>query len=102
MNYIGKVSKLLLQQHWPVKKFYFHKIVIIFLFLSLYMCFGCSKEPSYRDGSFEYPQHMFWLRNKKNKFYYTLLPEKPCLRGFPTSKTQTSLLGSTVAQWLSA
>ena len=25
------------------------------------------------DGSFEYPQHMFWLRNKKNIFYYTLL-----------------------------
>ena len=32
------------------------------------MCFGCSKEPSYRDGSFEYPQHMFWLRNKKTNF----------------------------------
>ena len=23
------------------------------------MCFGCSKEPSHRDGSFEDPQHMF-------------------------------------------
>ena len=23
------------------------------------------KEPSQRDGSFEYPQHIFWLRNKK-------------------------------------
>ena len=32
------------------------------------MCCGCSKEPSHRDGSFEYPQHMFWLRNKKNIF----------------------------------
>ena len=32
------------------------------------MCFGCQKEPSHRDGSFEYPQHMFWLRNKKNNF----------------------------------
>ena len=32
------------------------------------MCFGCSKEPSHRDGSFELPQHMFWLRNKKNNF----------------------------------
>ena len=30
------------------------------------MCFGCSKKPSHGDGSFEYPQHMFWLRNKKN------------------------------------
>ena len=32
------------------------------------MCFGCSKEPSHRDGSFEYPQHIFELRNKKNIF----------------------------------
>ena len=36
------------------------------------MCFWCSKEPSQRDssldGSFEYQQHMFWLRNKKNNF----------------------------------
>ena len=32
------------------------------------MCFGCSKEPSHGDGSFEYPQNMFWLRNKENNF----------------------------------
>ena len=32
------------------------------------MCFGCSKEPSHRNGSFEYPQHMFWLRNQENTF----------------------------------
>ena len=37
------------------------KIVIIFLYNSQYMCFGCSKDPSRGDGSFEYPQHMFWL-----------------------------------------
>ena len=30
------------------------------------MCFGCSKEPPHRDGSFEYPQHMFWLGMKNN------------------------------------
>ena len=35
------------------------------------MCFGCSKEPFHRDSSFEYPQHMFWLRNKKNNFSVT-------------------------------
>ena len=40
----------------------------IFLLISFNICFGCSKELSHRDGSFEYPQHMFWLRNKKNKF----------------------------------
>ena len=33
----------------------------------------CSKEPSHGDGSFEYPQHMFWLRNKKINFSYALL-----------------------------
>ena len=44
------------------------KIAIIFLSISLNMCFGCSKEPFHRDGSFMYPQHMFWLRNKKNNF----------------------------------
>ena len=32
------------------------------------MCFGCSKELSHVDSSFEYPQHMFWLRSKKNNF----------------------------------
>ena len=37
------------------------------------MCFVCSKEPSHRDGSFEYPHHMFWLRNKETNFSYALL-----------------------------
>ena len=41
------------------------------------MCFGCSKEPSQRDGSFEYPQHMFWLRNKKNSFQLHTLIWRP-------------------------
>ena len=27
------------------------------------MCWECSKE-SPQDGSFEYPQHMFWFKNK--------------------------------------
>ena len=27
------------------------------------MRFVCSKEPSQRDGPFEYLQQMFWLRN---------------------------------------
>ena len=31
------------------------------------------KEPSHWNGSFEYPQHMFWLRNKKILFSYTLI-----------------------------
>ena len=48
----------------PDMQFFLRKIVIIFLPISFNMCFGCSKKPSHRDGSFEYPQHMFWLRNK--------------------------------------
>ena len=31
------------------------------------MCFGCSKEPSHREGSFEYPQHMFGWEIKYKK-----------------------------------
>ena len=47
------------------------KIAIIFLSISLTclnICFGCLKEPFHRDGCFEYQQHMFWWRNKKNNF----------------------------------
>ena len=40
------------------------KIVNICLPIILSICCGCSKEPSHRDDSFEYPQHMFYLRNK--------------------------------------
>ena len=32
------------------------------------ICFGCSKETSHWSCSFEFPQHMFWLRNKKTIF----------------------------------
>ena len=41
------------------------------------MCFGYSKEPSHGDGSFEYPQHMFWLRNKKYDFQLRILISGP-------------------------
>ena len=41
------------------------KLLNIFLPISLNICFGCSKEPSH---PFEYPQHMFLLRNRKNNF----------------------------------
>ena len=32
--------------------------VKFFLSISFNICFGCSKEPSHQDGSFEYPQHI--------------------------------------------
>ena len=53
------------------------KIVNIFLPILFGICFGCSKEPSHWDGSFEYPQHMFWLRNKKISFLLHTLNESP-------------------------
>ena len=56
-----------------LKQNFERKIAIIFLSIYLNMGFECSKEPSHRDDSFEYPQHMFWLRNKKKKFSYALL-----------------------------
>ena len=37
------------------------------------MCFGCSKEPSLQDGSFGYPQHILWLRNKEIIFSYAIV-----------------------------
>ena len=53
--------------------------MIIYLAISLNICFECSKEPSHRDGSFEYPQHMFWLRNKKVNFQLRSLIWGPVL-----------------------
>ena len=57
--------------------FYGRKIVIIFLLTNLNMCFGRSKESSHLDGSFEYPQHMFCLRNKENSFPIRTLIWRP-------------------------
>ena len=49
------------------------KTVNIFLSIRLNIVLG-AQEPSHRDGSFEYPQHLFWLKNKKNNFYlHTLI-----------------------------
>ena len=38
-----------------------------FLSIRFNICFGCSKDTHW-DSSFEYLQHMFSLRNKKNNF----------------------------------
>ena len=58
----------------PAKQQKQHLSAIIFLSINWNMCFVSSKEPSQWDGSFEHPQHMFWLRNKKIIISYTLLP----------------------------
>ena len=48
-----------------INKTFQRKIVNIFLPIIFSICFGCSKELSHWGSSFEYPKHMFWLRNKK-------------------------------------
>ena len=45
----------------------YDQIVIFFLFSGLNIGFECSKEPSQRDGSIEYSQHMFSLLIEKEE-----------------------------------
>ena len=56
------------------------------------MRFGCSKEPSHRDGSFEYPQHMFGLRNKKNNFQLHTLIRGPGMQSFYLGESQDGIV----------
>ena len=56
--YVHMGLKAIIRSRLATKKIE-HKIVFI------YIRFGCSKELSHWDGSVEYSQHMFWLRNKK-------------------------------------
>ena len=39
------------QHHRYVYTLFERKIVVVFLPINLNICFGCSKEPSHRDGS---------------------------------------------------
>ena len=57
-----------------VLKIWGRKIVNIFLPIILNICFGCSKEPSHRDGSFEHQKHIQWLNNKKKSFLTLNVP----------------------------
>ena len=60
----------------------------IFLHIRFNIGFGCSKELS-RDGSFEYPQHMFWLRNKKVMFLETMFSQNICFHWYHIHKIHT-------------
>ena len=62
----GGVLKALLADQF----LFLTKIVIIVLSISLNMCCWCSEESYHWDGSLEYPQHMFYLRNKKHFLLY--------------------------------
>ena len=66
----------------------------IFLHISFNICFWCSKEPSHWDGSFEYPQHMVWLRNKKINFSVQALNSRSeFVEIFSTTRNQYVNLG---------
>ena len=60
--YIGPVKQIILVLNCDF--FLIHQFKHVFWLL---------KEPSRRDSSFEYPHHMFWLRNKKNNFQLSTL-----------------------------
>ena len=60
-----------------INKIFELKIVNIFLPIICNISFGCSKEPSHWDGSFEYPQHMFLLRNRNIIFGVFMLNLSP-------------------------
>ena len=63
-------SNISTQSAWvQIRKEFERKVLINFLSISPNMCLGRSKEPSQWDGSFEYPQHMLWWRNKKNDLW---------------------------------
>ena len=64
-KFIFEVSLTAVNTQVYINKNFQRKIVNIFFPTAFSICFGCSKEPSHRDGSFEYHQIMFWLRNKK-------------------------------------
>ena len=77
INICHKVITLCIHRDIQLSNIVWCKIVIIFLSISLNLCFGWSKEPSHRDGSFEYPQHMFWFRNEKTNFLVRTLIWRP-------------------------
>ena len=41
------------------------RVMVIGVGSDLKYMFWYSKEPSHQKGSFEYPQHVFWLTNRK-------------------------------------
>ena len=73
------------------------KIVNIFLPVRFNICFGCSKELSQWDSSFEYIQHMFWLRDKK--VWYTLLTKGLCGTIDKSQLVIPKLLLEILVQW---
>ena len=61
-----------IRRYFEMSNFFGSKIVITFLYISLNMCFGWSKEPSHWDGSWE-PTTSILVENKNIFSNHTLL-----------------------------
>ena len=49
------------------------------LVISFKVCFGCSKELSHGDGSFEHPKNVFWSSNREINLQLHTLIRRPVL-----------------------
>ena len=57
-----------LEPHFYIGKLGYAGVYLFFLFLLQNIDCGYSVEPPRRGGSNEYPQSMFWSKNKKNRY----------------------------------
>ena len=60
----ASVTGIILAHPWAFRSDVWLKIVEHFSDINFIICFGCSKEPSHWDDSFEYLNHMFWKIRK--------------------------------------
>ena len=49
------------------------KTVHVFLYIELNIFLGAQRNPLIKEDSFQYPQHVFWLRKKSTLNYPLLL-----------------------------
>ena len=67
--YISQISGERLQDHWSSGSYFCskHRLWVHVRTASPNIDCGCTLEPPRRGGSNEYPQSMFWSKNKKNR-----------------------------------
>ena len=74
-----EIFKVVKNENFPLKK------IDIFLIFAQNIDCGYTLEPPRRGGSNEYPQSMFWGKNKKNRYtpaYPSFTIEKWGIRGY--------------------
>ena len=70
LQYITKTCPCNIQRFFSVakKENFVRKCLIFFLIFAQNIDRGYTLEPPRRGGSNEYPQSMFWSKNKKNRY----------------------------------